>query len=156
MSVTTRLRAVGSAAAAAARLGPRDGLACSLAWMLLHAWGLRLRFARHRLGPAAYPEPWRGERPSEGPTAVPADVSRLVSLFAEAARHPAMGLWCHPRALALRQFLRVHGIEADLAVGLKSDPRDPRGLSGHAWVVYHGMALGDDASMAGYPRCQSA
>jgi hypothetical protein len=143
VSLAARLHAVVSVLASAVRLGPRDGLTCLQAWLLLHWWGLRLRLAGRRGGASGCPDPWPGEKAAAGE--VPAAVARLVALFDEAARHPAMGLWCQPRALALRQLLRAHGVEADLAVGLR---REAAGLGGHAWVVHRGVPLGADGALA--------
>jgi hypothetical protein len=146
-----RIRAALSVLAAAVRLGPRDGATCLWAWLLLHAWAVRLRLAGP-LGGSAGPAPWSGGDSVDA--APPSEVVRLVALFGEAARHPAVGLWCHPRALALRQLLRGHGFEADLAVGLR---RDRDGLRGHAWVVLDGRALGSDGAVAeDYGRCRAA
>jgi hypothetical protein len=127
------------------RLGPRDGATGLLAWALLHATVLRLR-----LLPAWRPAPDRWD----GDVTGPADprVARLVRLFGEAARHEIVGGWCLPRAVALRGLLRLHGLPAQLALGLR---RGAEGLGGHAWVVYHGCALGEDADVLGsFARCQ--
>jgi hypothetical protein len=131
-----------------ARRGPRDGITCLLAWGLLHLAVIRLR-----LMPAWRPAPDRwspAPRPVQGSAG--SDVTRLVRLFDEAARHPIVGCWCLPRAVALRRLLRLHGLDAELALGLR---KTPEGLGGHAWVVYHGSVLERDGALAGtFARCE--
>lgn len=43
---------------------------------------------------------------------------------------------CLPKALAMYRFLRLHGIPAELCVGVKKYP-----FSGHAWVEFDGRIL---------------
>jgi hypothetical protein len=79
-------------------------------------------------------------------------VARLVRLFDESTRFPILGAWCLPRAVALRRLLRLHRLEAHLALGLRPGSQ---GLKGHAWVVYDGAALNEDAGFLGsFSRCE--
>jgi hypothetical protein len=155
VTLTDRFEAVMTTLARCARREPRDGFTCLLAWVLLHAATLRLRFGLLVPGRLPGADRWgtanEPERLSRGDSA---RACRLARLLNEAAQHPALGLWCLPRALALRQLLRLHGLDAQLALGLR---RGDDGLNGHAWVVYHGDVLGQDETLVGtFDRCQVA
>lgn len=153
MRLADRLGAMAGVWFRSARLGPRDGLVCLLSWGLLHAAALRLRLGLFVPSRRPAPDRW-GPDPAPLETATGGDPAarRLARLLGEAARHPALGLWCLPRALALRQLLRLHGLDGHLALGLR---RGPEGLTGHAWVVYHGSVLDQDAAFAGsFVRCE--
>jgi hypothetical protein len=155
VTLAARLAAVTATLIRGARLGPGDGLTCLLAWILLHAAVLRLRFGLWVPGHLPGPDPWEAAgRPGPCGEKDRSRARRLAELLNEAARRPALGLWCLPRALALRQLLRLHGIDCQLALGLR---RGDGGLSGHAWVVYHGAVLGQDDTLVGtFDRCQVA
>lgn len=141
------MAAVGRLVALCARLGPRDGATCLLAWTLLQLTVLRLK-----LVPFGRPLPDPARPRPTAPVGPDPDVTRLVHLFHEAARHSAVGCWCLPRAVALRGFLGLHGHRAELALGLR---HEAEGLGGHAWVVYHGAALTEDAAFLGsFTRCE--
>lgn len=153
MTRSARVGALARVLAHSRHLGFRDGAVCLLAWCLLHAAALRHRVGL--LGSLRLPSPDRWprapERPGGPPTADPV-AQRLAELLGDAARYPALGLWCLPRAQALRSLLRLHGLDAELAVGLR---RGAEGLSGHAWVVYHGAVLDQDTAFAGsFARCE--
>jgi Transglutaminase-like superfamily len=61
--------------------------------------------------------------------------SRLERLFLRATR---AGGSCGPRSLALARLFRLHGLAAELRVGMR---RSPAGIAGHAWVVHHGTVI---------------
>jgi hypothetical protein len=134
-----------------ARLGPADGATCLLSWVLFHIAVVQLRFAPHWPGWRPAPDRWGGG-PSVPSGRPEARAARLVRLFDEALRFPVVGGWCLPRAVALRRLLRMHRLEAQLALGLR---QGPQGLNGHAWVVYDGAALREDAGFLGsFSRCE--
>ncbi len=150
MTTRRRLAALAGLVGRSTRLGPRDGLTCLVAWALLHLAALRLRVSRRV--PALRPRPDTWSLP--GGEGVAPSAARLEALLCEAARFPAMGLWCLPRAVALRQLLRLHGLKGELALGLRGGQG---GLAGHAWVVYHGVVLLHDPAEGGpYVRCEVA
>jgi len=119
----------------------RDGAVVALAAVLL-AW-YRLRFALpaplgrhgllHRRMRAWGGSPGAPEAPAPGATET---ASRLERLFLRAA--PGAGGSCVPRSLALVRLFRLHGLAAELRVGMR---RSPAGIAGHAWVVHHGTVI---------------
>jgi hypothetical protein len=70
---------------------------------------------------------------------------RLAELFRRAAEHAFVSASCAPRSLALARLLRLHGLAAEVRIGLR---RAGRELAGHAWVEHHGVSVGEDATFA--------
>jgi len=153
MTLRDRVATVQRLLARCARLGPADAATCLLSWALLHLAVVQLRLAPRGRGWRPAPDHWDDE-PAVSTGRPAAAVVRLVRLFDEATRFSVVGGWCLPRAVALRRLLRLHGFEGQLALGLRPGPR---GLGGHAWVVYHGTALSEDAGFLGsFTRCEGS
>ena len=151
MTLRHRVATVWRFLARCARLGPADGATCLLSWVLFHLAVVQLRLAPHGPGWRPAPDRWDGQ-PTVSSAPTRATVARLVRLFEESTRFPILGDWCLPRAVALRRLLRLHHFGAQLALGLRPGPQR---LSGHAWVVYDGVALSEDAGFLGsFSRCE--
>jgi hypothetical protein len=71
---------------------------------------------------------------------------RLARLFRRAAARTPVSAPCLTRSLALARLLRLHGLAAEIRIGLR---RAGGRLAGHAWVEHHGALVGDDASFVG-------
>jgi hypothetical protein len=128
-------------------LGERLGAAFTVA-----VAGTLLVWYRYRL---ALPRPWGGlslleRRLEAGPGADAAGTTdsgraaaRLGELFRRAASHALVAANCLPRSLALARLLRLHGLGADVCIGLR---KADGALAGHAWMEHHGRTVGDDAT----------
>jgi hypothetical protein len=75
----------------------------------------------------------RAARPGEAEQV--ADAVRLVS------SRRAIGSTCLARSLTLWYLLRRRGIDAQLALGTRTDSDEPSGLAAHAWVEVDGGAV---------------
>ena len=120
---------------------PADRPVFARAWWALLACRLRLRFPR-LLGARSLivEELHRDGGDSPGPLD-----DRLFSLFNRAVRDHILAMPCLPRALALARYLRRHGVEGRLRVGMK---KGDEGLRGHAWVESAGQPVNDPSELA--------
>ena len=83
-----------------------------------------------------------------GPESEPVDIvsaealepwhRRALALRRAGARIP--GVHCLARALALQGWMKRHGLQARLAIGVR---RGPGGIECHAWVTHDTTPLGD-------------
>jgi hypothetical protein len=140
-----RFRRAPVTARAARSLPAREGLIVALAGALIVWYRLRL----------ALPGPWGGHRllgrrleSGEGSSAAGRNVSRpraarLGELFRRAAAQALVSAPCGPRSLALARLLRLHGLGAEVRIGLR---RAGGALAGHTWVEHDGVPVGDDAT----------
>jgi hypothetical protein len=67
-------------------------------------------------------------------------VARIAGLFRQAAENAVAGQSCAPRALALARLLTLHGVPAEVRIGMR---RTDEGFGGHAWVEHRGTVVGD-------------
>jgi hypothetical protein len=116
----------------------RDWCILGQAWLLLLAVDLGLRllpFARVQelvtLGRKA------GQPQA---AAASATIQRLRQLVGMAGRHHLYPMSCLRQSLALQWLLGRRGIMVDLRIGVQ---KQTDGLAAHAWLEYHGQAIGE-------------
>jgi hypothetical protein len=122
-----------------------DGLALALAAALIVWYRLRL----------ALPGRWGGypllarrlaARTSPAGARDEGAAGRLAGLLRRAAAGTPVSTACLTRSLALARLLRLHGLAAEIRIGLR---RAEGRLAGHAWVEHNGALVGDDAWFVG-------
>ncbi len=112
--------------------------------------GLLIVWYRLRL---ALPGPWGGHRllgrllergcgARTSGRGDPASRARhLGGLLRCAAAHSLVSAPCGPRSLALARLLSLHGLDAELRIGLR---RAGGAFAGHMWVEHRGAPVADD------------
>jgi len=75
-----------------------------------------------------------------------ASAERLAWIVKVAARYGPWPANCLQRSVLLWWYLRIHGLDGDLRIGVRRDP-ETDGLEFHAWVEHCSSVLNDRADL---------